>query len=95
MVEFFIDGIVESWLWLMTRIVPEKRLSQKAATVLKIIATGFSVLLLLTAVIGILAVLSDDPLTKNVGRYLIMIPLLLSATQILVGVWTRKKKGHL
>jgi hypothetical protein len=40
-------------------------------------------------VIGIFALISDDPFTKQIGRYMVFIPLVISAVQIPLGIIVR------
>lgn len=90
------DCILDGWFALMEWIIPERFISRKFRLILKIIVRVFSVVLFLTVVLGVLAVISDDSYETQIGRYMIFIPLGISAFQILVGVIVRlltKKKG--
>jgi hypothetical protein len=91
LIELMIDMIIDMWFYAMERIVPEKTLSKGTRIVLKLIVSVFSLLLFMTMVLGIFAVISDDPSTRQAGRCMIFIPLGISAVQILLGIAVRKK----
>lgn len=91
LIELIGDAIVDMWFYAMERIVPEKTLSKGTRIVLKLIVSVFSLLLFMTMVLGIFAVISDDPSTRQAGRCMIFIPLGISAVQILFGIAVRKK----
>ena len=95
--ELLLDCIFDGWFTLMGWIIPERFISRKFRLILKLIVWTFSIVLLWAVVFGVLAVISDDPYTKQIGRYMIFIPLGISACQILVGVivrfLTKRKKG--
>ena len=94
--ELLIDGIIEGWFYLMEWIIPEKYLSCTFRVVLKVLVWIFSGLLLFTMLLGIFAVISSDPDTHLLGKYMIFIPLGISAVQIILGIVVRiisKKKN--
>ena len=93
--ELLVDGIIDGWLYLMEWIVPERYISRTFRIVLKILVWIFSALLLFVMLLGVFAIISDDAYTKQIGRYMIFIPLGISAVQILLGIIVRiisKKK---
>ena len=93
--ELLVDGIIEGWLFLMEWIIPERCISRTFRIVLKIFVRIFSALLLLTMFLGIFAIISSDPYTHLLGKYMIFIPLGISAVQISFGIIVRiisKKK---
>ena len=93
--EFLIDEIITGWFFLMEWIIPEKYISNTLRIVLKIIVLIFSGILFVLMILGIFAIISDDVFTKQIGRYLLFIPLGISAVQILFGAVIRlisKKK---
>ncbi len=93
--ELLVDGIIEGWLYLMECIVPERYLSRAFRIVLKVFVWIFSALLLFTMLLGIFAIISPDPDTHLLGKYMVFVPLGISAVQILIGIIVRiisKKK---
>ena len=93
--ELLVDGIIESWLYLMEWIVPERYLSRTFRIVLKVFVWIFSALLLFTMLLGIFSIISPDPETHLLGKYMVFVPLGISAVQILIGIIVRiisKKK---
>ena len=89
------DMIFDMWFAVMQWIIPEKILSKHAQNILKVIVGVFSCLLFITMVLGLFAIISDDVYTKHIGKYMIFIPLGISAVQILIGIIVRiisKKK---
>ena len=91
LIELIGDAIVDVWFAVMQWIIPEKTLSKGTRIVLKLIVSVFPLLLFMTMVLGIFAVISDDPSTRQAGRCMIFIPLGISAVQILFGIAVRKK----
>lgn len=73
----------------MEWIIPERYISRKLRLILKLIVWIFSVALLCIAVLGVLTVVSDDAYEKRIGRYMIFVPLAISAGQILLGIIVR------
>ena len=94
--ELLFDGIIEGWFFLMEWIVPEHYISYTARIVLKIFVWVFSTLLLLIMFFGVVAIISDDEYINKIGRYMVFIPLCISAVQIFFGIIVRiisKKKN--
>lgn len=91
LIELMIDMIIDMWFYAMERIVPKKTLSKGTRIVLKLIVSIFSLLLFITMILGVFAVISDDPSTRQAGRCMILVPLGISAVQILLGIAVRKK----
>ncbi len=87
--ELLVDGIIEGWLFLMEWIIPEKYISRTFRIVLKVFVWVFSALLLFVMFLGVFAIISDDVYTKQIGRYMVFIPLGISAVQILLGIIVR------
>ena len=83
------DIILDMWFAVMQWIIPEKKFSKHARNVLKVIVGVFSCLLFITMVLGLFAVISDNVYTKHIGKYMIFIPLGISAIQILIGIVVR------
>ena len=93
--ELLADGIIDGWFLLMEWIVPEKYLSRRLRIVLKVFVWIFSCLLFFIMVLGVFAIISPDPDTHLLGKYMVFIPLGISAVQILLGIIVRiisKKK---
>ena len=93
--ELLVDGIIEGWLYLMEWIVPERYLSRTFRIVFKVFVWIFSALLLFTMLLGIFAIISPDPDIHVFGKYMVFVPLGISAVQILIGIIVRiisKKK---
>lgn len=94
--EFLVDSIIEGWFYLMEWIIPEKYISRTFRIVLKVIVWIFSSLLYAIMFLGIFAIISSDPDTHLLGKYMVFIPLGISAVQISLGIIvriiTKKKK---
>lgn len=93
--ELLVDGIIEGWFYLMEWIIPEKYISRTFRIVLKIIVWIFSGLLFLIMGLGVFAIISSDPDIHLLGKYMVFVPLGISAVQILIGIIVRiisKKK---
>lgn len=93
--ELLVDGIIEGWFSLMEWIIPERFITRTLRIVLKIFVWIFSSLLLFVILLGAFAIISNDPDTKQLGRYMVFIPLGISAIQIFLGIIVRiisKKK---
>ena len=95
-VRVFFDCIIEGWFYLMVSIVPERCLSRTLRTIIKIFVWIFSILITFIMILGFLAIISPEPETHSVGKYMFFIPLGISAIQIVLGiivrVITKKKK---
>ena len=93
--ELLVDAIIEGWLYLMEWIVPERYLSRTFRIILKVFVWIFSALLLFIMFLGIFAIISPDPDTHLLGKYMVFVPLGISAVQISLGIIVRiisKKK---
>ena len=93
--ELLVDAIIDGWFFLMEWIIPERYLSRTFRIVLKICVCVFSGLLLFAMLLGVFAIISDDAYVKQIGRYMLFIPLGISAVQITLGIIVRlvsKKK---
>ncbi len=93
--ELLVDGIIEGWFYLMEWIIPERYLTRTFRIVLKVFVWIFSALLLFIIFLGIFAIISPDPDTHLLGKYMVFMPLGISAVQILLGIIVRvisKKK---
>ncbi len=93
--ELLVNAIIDGWFFLMEWIIPDRYLSNTFRTVLKKLVWVFSVFLLLVMLLGVFAIISDDTYTKQIGRYMLFIPLGISAVQISLGIIVRivsKKK---
>lgn len=91
--EIFFELIIEGWVALMMCIVPEKMENKKIHKILKTSVGAFSGILLLSMVIGVFTLISDDTYTKTIGKYLFFIPLGISVIQIIIGIMVRIYKG--
>lgn len=89
LIELIGDAIIDAWFAFMQWIVPEKALGKHTRIILKIIAGLFSCVLFLSLATGVFAIISDDPDTKQLGRYMVFIPLGISAVQIVLGIIVR------
>ncbi|MBP3478418.1 MAG: hypothetical protein J6K03_02910 [Oscillospiraceae bacterium] len=96
--EIFVEGLFElighCYIKLMQLIVPDKTVSDKARRTIKNIATTFAVLLAIVLIIGVVFLIQEDPLIKNIGKYMTYIPLTIMALQVLVGILV-KIIGHI
>lgn len=93
--EWIVDLIMDCWFSLMQWIVPNRALGKTARIILKVLVGVFSCILLFLMIIGIFALISDDPYVKQIGRYLVFVPLGVSVVQILLGIlvrWAAKNK---
>ncbi len=90
------DAIIDGWFFLMEWIIPEKYFSKTFQIVLKIFVGVFSALLFIIMVCGVFAIISSDPYTHQIGKYMLFIPLGVSAVQIVLGIVVRitTKKKH-
>lgn len=77
----------------MQLIVPEKVLSQGYRIALKIIVGIFTIILFLSMFLGIFALISNDEYTNYIGKYMVFIPLVISAVQIILGIVFRCTKN--
>ena len=87
--ELLVDAIIEGWFFLMEWIIPEQYLSRTFRTVLRILVWVFSALLLFIMLLGVFALISDDIYVKQIGKYMLFIPLGISAVQIVFGIIVR------
>lgn len=85
--EVIFEGMIEGWVALGQMIVPEKTLGSKARRVLKGIAFTVSALCFLSIFFGgIMWLVDDAPMEREVGKYMVLIPLILAGVQILLGI---------
>ena len=89
LLELLIDLLLDGWVYLMELIIPARFISRTLRIVLRILVWVFSTLLLIVMVCGVFAVISDDVSTKQIGKYMIFIPLAISAVQIVLGSLVR------
>ena len=93
--ELLVDAIIDGWFFLMEGIIPERYLSHTFRNVFRILVWVFSAFLLFVMLLGVFAIISDDIYVKQIGRYMLFIPLGISAVQISLGIIVRivsKKK---
>ena len=89
MIELIGDTIVDLWFAAMQWIIPKKLLSKGVRIVLKLLIGVFSFLLFIAMILGVFALISDDPSTRQAGRCMVFIPLGISAVQIILGIIVR------
>ncbi len=89
LLEFIGDLVVDGYAALMCMILPQKRISEKARFVWELVIEVFAVLLLLSILFGIVLLFNDEPVARHVGRYMIFVPLGISAVQIAAGILVR------
>ena len=87
--DLLVDAIIEGWFFLMEWIIPERYLSRTIRTVLRILIWVFSALLLFIMLLGVFALISDDIYVRQIGKYMLFIPLGISAVQIIFGIIVR------
>ena len=87
--ELLVEAIVEGWFFLMEWIIPERYLSRTFRTILRILVWVFSALLLFIMLLGVFALISDDIYVRQIGKYMLFIPLGISAVQIIFGIIVR------
>lgn len=93
--ELLFEAIFDGWFYLMELIIPEKYISHKLHSFLKFLVWTFCAILLCAMMVGGGASLSDDADTKQFGKQLLFVTLVISAVQILIGIIVRtvtKKK---
>lgn len=83
------DAIIDGYIYLMEMIVPEKVLGKGMRIALKIIVGIFTVLLLFMMLLGLIALWSEDKDTRELGKYMVFIPLGISVLQIALGIIVR------
>ena len=87
--ELLVDGVIEGWFCLMEWIIPGRYITRTVRIVLKVFVWIFSGLLFVIMVLGVFAIISPDPDTHLLGKYMLFIPLGISAIQILFGIIVR------
>ena len=87
--DLLVYAIIEGWFFLMEWIIPERYLSRTFRTVLRILVWVFSALLLFVMILGVFALISDDIYVRQIGKYMLFIPLGISAVQIIFGIIVR------
>lgn len=88
-IELIGELILEGWLALMQWCVPRKSLNQKVSCVLRTLVTIFSVVLLICMLAGLIMWVSGDGLVLQIGKYMLLICLGISAVQIGLGLVVR------
>ena len=83
------NAIIEGWFFLMEWIIPERYFSRTFRAVLRVLVWVFSALLLFAMLLGVFALISDDIYVRQIGRYMLFIPLGISAAQISLGIIVR------
>lgn len=89
LIELIGDAIIDAWFDVMQWIVPERVVGKYTRIIIKIIVGIFTCLLFLSMLLGLFAIVSDDPYTKQLGKYMIFIPLGVSVLQIIFGIIVR------
>lgn len=82
------EAILEGWMALMQWCVPRKSLSHKVSFVLRTFVNIFSVVLL-CMLVGLIMWVSEDRLITQIGKYMLLICLGISAVQISLGLIVR------
>lgn len=92
--EWIFDLIFDCWFSVMQWIVPKRTYGRTARILLKTLVVVFSCALLFLMLIGIFALISAsasrDPFVRQIGRYLVFVPLAISGVQILLGIIVRR-----
>ena len=85
-IEIFIEGILNLvmfiYLKLAYMLVPNKKISEKTETKVLNIITIVSVLLVLSLLIGLIFLLTDDAAFNAIGKYMTFIPLSIIGLQV-------------
>lgn len=96
LLEFVADIILEkvacAYIELMSLIVPEHKLSHKAERTIRVAVFGFTLILFLAMVSGIVLILQPNQNLKIAGYYLTFIPLAITVIQTVTGVIVRTKR---
>lgn len=96
LIELIFDAIIEGYLALMSLFLPEEKLSKASGCLLDIAVKAFAMILLIIMGVGVVFGFLDDPELRNIGRYMIFVPLAIIAVQIVFGIVmrivTRRKK---
>ena len=84
-IESIFEAVIEGHVKLMQRIIPERGLPKGLHKALKVLVAIFTGLLQFSMLLSIFAFISDDADTRQAGKYLLFVPLGISAVQILLG----------
>ena len=89
-IEIFIEGILNLvmfiYLKLAHMLVPNKQISKKTETKVRNIITIVSVLLVLSLLIGLIFLLTDDAAFNAIGKYMTFIPLSIIGLQVVLSI---------
>lgn len=88
-IEFIFDSIIEGWFSLMQWIVPDKLFGKTFRIILKIFIGLFCCVLFMSMLLGLLALISDDAETRYWGKYMLVVPIIISMIQIGLGIIVR------
>ena len=94
--EFFVElffevvgeAVLQFWLWLMSLIIPKRKLSEKAHNRIKIWVTTYSIVLLVALVVGLFMWLPSElgPMCNKIGKIIFIVSTILMAAQIVLGI---------
>ncbi len=93
--EAFVEIIVEGWCRLMCLVLPEDKLSPKKYKLIKGLVAVWCVVLFVSVIIGLIIATSSEVAMWKWGLCLIIIPIVSSALQIIIGIifrFTRKRR---
>lgn len=88
--ELFGDLIVDGYVWLMCLILPKEKVGKKTRFVLELLVQIMSILLLICIVFGIIQCFEEDPFERQMGRYMVWVPVGIIVFQIGLGIVVRK-----
>lgn len=89
--DIFLETVGYAYIELMSLIVPKHKLSHKADRTLRTVVSAFTLVLFFAIITGIGFMFSTNQDLKNVGYYLIFIPLGITVVQVVAGIIIRIK----
>lgn len=87
--ELIFETVLDGYITLMQWIVPQKQIGKRFRIILKIIVGIITALLLITMLLGIFAMISADEYIRHIRRRMVLIPLVISLVQIIIGIILR------
>lgn len=88
--EVFVEGFFEligyCYIRLMTLIIPDKQITEKTKNRLKRCIKVFAAILGIALIVGLIFLIQDDLVIKNIGKYMILISLSIIGLQIFLGM---------
>ena len=96
LIEFFVElffevageAVLQFWLWLMSLIIPKRKLSEKVYNRIKIGVTTYSFILLVALMVGLFIWLPSElgPMCNKIGKIIFLVSTILMVAQIILGI---------